>query len=113
MIDFSKLPRFKSVQYRIFELVDQWAEAYGVPREAILRQIPIAHAWQDSNPKRAPRKDQVRFLFNWMRKAKEHGNLVTVWPNNAYREQRTADEETLTGEDFARMRQAIRRPTNA
>lgn len=76
-IDFEKLPRFKPHAMKIFPLIEEWAAAYDVPREAIIRQLSWAHGWCLSNPKRAPKKDIVRFLFNWMRLAKKMGNLVT------------------------------------
>lgn len=59
----------------IMALIDTWARAYRVPREAIIRQIPIAFAWSKSNKNKAPKKNVIRFLFNFMRKAQEFGNL--------------------------------------
>lgn len=75
MLDFNRLSRFKEFQFEILRLVPEWALAYGVSEEAILRQIPWAHGWCSSNPKKAPKSNVIRFLFNWMRKAKEMGTL--------------------------------------
>src|SRR5689334_16254425 len=74
-INFEKLPRFRSHAMQILSLVGQWAEAHQVPRDAIVNQIYIAHAWADSNPKKAPKKNMTRYLFNWMAQAKRYGNL--------------------------------------
>lgn len=86
MIDFDKLPRFRGGQFTILCLISEWAAAYEVEPAAIERQIPIAHVWCNSNPKRAPRRDPVRFLHNWMRIAKERGNLVAQEIDRRYRE---------------------------
>lgn len=77
-IDYTKLPRFKMNAFEISNLIPQWAEAYEVPVAAIIRQIPIAHAWADSNPKKAPKKNMTRFLHTWMRNAKKYGNLIAA-----------------------------------
>jgi len=74
-LNFEKLPRFKMHAMQIATLVPQWAEAHQVPHEAIVNQIYIAHAWADSNPKKAPKKNMARYLFNWMLQAKRYGNL--------------------------------------
>ena len=76
MLDFDKLPRFTKDKFEIITMTSEWAYAYQVDPEAILRQIAIAHAWCESNKKLAPRKNVVRFLHNWLRLAKKHGNLV-------------------------------------
>jgi hypothetical protein len=74
-IDFEKLPRFKTQSMQILSLVPQWAHAYQVPEDAIVAQIYTAHAWADSNPKKAPKKMMTRFLWSWMGQAKRYGNL--------------------------------------
>lgn len=60
---------------QIVLLIDEWARAYDVPRSEIIRQLPWAHGWCVTNPKKAPKKNVVRFLFNWLRKANQMGNL--------------------------------------
>ena len=64
----------------IISLIPTWARAYGVSEDAIRRQIPYAYGWCVSNPRKAPKKDVVRFLFNWMKNAKRYGNLVEEKP---------------------------------
>lgn len=75
MIDFEKLPKFKKDRFEIVSLIPEWAHAYQVPEEAIADQLAWAHGWISSNPKKAPKRSITRFLFNWLRKAKEYGNL--------------------------------------
>lgn len=41
----------------------------------IHRQILMAHAWADNNPGRAPRKDIMRYLNNWMQIADRKGSM--------------------------------------
>lgn len=67
-------------------LIESWARAYEVPREAIIRQIPIAYAWSQSNKNKGPRTQITRFLFTWMRHAKKYGNLGTKEPNRLWKE---------------------------
>ncbi len=74
-LNFEKLPRFKLHAMQIVTLVPQWAEAHQVSCEAIVNQVYIAHAWAESNPKKAPKRNMPRFLFNWMSHAKRYGNL--------------------------------------
>ena len=106
MLDLETLPRFKKFSFEIINLIPEWAKAYEVETVAIMRQIPIAHAWCNANPKKAPKRDPVRFLHNWMRLAKKMGNLVTAQPNRLFREQ-APEDEVMTGEDFAKMRKTV------
>jgi hypothetical protein len=76
-IDFAKLPRFKHHAMTILSLVPEWAHAHQVPEDAIRSQIYTAHAWCNSNAKKAPKKNVVRFLWSWMASAKRYGNLKT------------------------------------
>jgi hypothetical protein len=57
-------------------MIPQWAEAFETSEAAVIRQLAWAHGWIDCNPKKAPKKDVMRFLWNWMRTAKKMGNLV-------------------------------------
>ena len=107
MIDFSQAPRFKPFQFQIVTLVPEWARAFEVEPAAIERQIPIAHVWMVSNPKKAPKKDMIRFLNNWMRIAKKMGSLVKA-PPPLYQE-KPPDDEVMTADDFKRMREEITR----
>lgn len=102
MLDFEQFPRFKMASFQIVTLIPQWAKAYEVETEAIIRQIPIAHAWCNSNPKKAPKTNPVRFLHNWMRIAKKMGNLVSRQPDRRYKEQAT--EEDMSVEEMIEIR---------
>ena len=94
-IFFEKLPRFKSHAMQIIHLIPQWSFANEVSPEAITRQLYIAHAWCDSNPKRAPKKDPARFLWSWMRQAKKYGNLTATPRDTTYREAPTQEDMTV------------------
>lgn len=98
-MDFNQLPRFKKHQFEIVSLISEWAAAYEVNPAAIERQIPIAHAWANSNPKRAPKKDPVRFLYNWMRLAKQHGNLIAE-RRKTVRQEEVQTEPMMTQEEM-------------
>ncbi len=69
------MPKFKNSRFEILTLIPEWAHAYQVPEEAIADQLAWAHGWIASNPRKAPKRNVVRFIFNWLRKAKEYGNL--------------------------------------
>jgi hypothetical protein len=75
-MNLENLPRFRDHSIKINELIPIWAQSYQVSEAAIERQILFAHGWIMSNPRRAPKRDIVRFLYNWMSKAKKMGNLV-------------------------------------
>lgn len=100
-LDFSLLPRFRNGQARIFSLLREWAVAYKVPEAAIEDQIRTAHAWCNANPRKAPKKDAVRFLFNWMGKANKYGNLGSSRHEN-YHEPET--KEDMTFEELIEIR---------
>lgn len=76
-LNFEQLPRFKSHAMTIWSLIPEWSVAHQVPHEAIVNQIYISHAWCNSNPLKAPKKNPVRFLWSWMASAKRYGNLKT------------------------------------
>lgn len=101
-IDFEKLPRFKPFAMTIMTLVPQWADAYEVPRDAIVNQIYIAHAWADSNPKKSPKKNMPRFLFSWMASAKRYGNLRT--PQKPPAPRAPEPERDMTVEEMREIR---------
>src|SRR5580692_5899286 len=104
MIDFEKLPRFKMREIQIASMAPQWADVYDVTIEAVERQLGIAHVWCESNKKKAPKKDPVRFLNNWMRIAKNMGSLVSKPVDTNYKPVRN-DDEVMSGEDFALMKE--------
>lgn len=104
MLDFDKLPRFKPQCVRILELIPQWAMAFSVDEKAIMRQLPIAHAWVVSNPGKGPKSQITRFLFHWMAKAKQFGNLAPTRETGIFKEKLAASEELLTYEDIQAMK---------
>ena len=94
-LDFRLMPKWMPEALEIQALIETWARAYDVPREAIIRQIPIAYAWCMSNKNKQPKKNVIRFLFNFMRKAKEFGNLTVAPKQNLYKEEKTDDDMTI------------------
>jgi hypothetical protein len=105
VIDFSKLPLFAKSLYQVVEGVGRWAEVYGTSQEAIERQILLAHEWLVSN--KTTRKNVTRFLFNWMRIAKEMGNLTVSAKRESFKEAKPDEKEVMTGEDFRRLKAAL------
>lgn len=106
-LDFRLMPKWMPEALEIQALVDTWARAYKVPREAIVRQIPIAYAWAMSNKNKAPKTRVLRFLHTFMRKAKEFGNLTVETKKQNFKEAKPVDEEVMTSDDFRRMREAL------
>ena len=74
-LDFREFPKWMPNSLEIMALVDVWAKAHEVSRGAIIRQISIAYAWTQANPKKAPKRLIARFLHSWMAQAKRYGNL--------------------------------------
>jgi hypothetical protein len=107
MLNFDQMPKFKPHAYEIIKLVPAWALAYQVDEAAIIRQIPEAHAWILCNKAKAPKVRVTRFLHTWMRKAKQYGNLTIQAPGQKYVEEKPAEDEVMSGEDFRRMRETI------
>lgn len=102
-LNFEKMPKWFPEALTIITMIDTWAEAYKVPREEILRQIPLAYSWACSNPKMAPKKQVMRFLNNWMANAKRWGNLVARRVDH----KRAADVEgDMTFEEMQAIRKA-------
>lgn len=102
MMDFSPFVRFQQVRFKIISLIPEWAQAYQVDEQAIERQIGIAHCWCNANPKKAPKKDPVRFLNNWMRLAKKMGSLVSQPIDRTYKEKPA--EEDLSIDEMREIR---------
>lgn len=107
-MDFNLLPRFKAFQFEIITRVPEWARAYEVDPPEIERQIPIAHAWCQNNRRKAPKKDIMRFLNSWMGIAKRSGSLQSTKTNSIFKE-KPPEDETMSGDDWARMRKALKK----
>src|SRR4029077_7578697 len=103
MLDFSQMPRFKEFESKILFMISSWSTCFQAPPEQIERQIPIAHAWCDHNPRKAFKKDPVRFLFNWLKIADRKGTLQHH-RSFVYQEQRPPESEQLTYEDIQAMK---------
>lgn len=101
--DFRQMPLWMPEALDIMALVGTWAQAYEVPRDAIVRQIPIAYAWARANKKQAPKKQITRFLHTWMRNAKKWGNLVVAQPDRRYKD--SIPDEDMTFEEMIAIRQ--------
>ena len=74
-LDFTKMPRFSKDSMKIWKLIPEWSLAHQVEPQAIISQLYTAHAWIESNPKKAPKRLITRFLHSWMAQAKRYGNL--------------------------------------
>jgi hypothetical protein len=101
-LDFKTMPKWMPEALEIQMLVDVWARAYEVPREAIVRQIPIAYAWAMSNKNKAPKTRICRYLHMFMKKAKEYGNLTVKPKGSPYKEASVKDD--LTYEEMVEIR---------
>lgn len=102
MIDFNQLPRFKSDQFGIVSKIPNWAFTFAVEREDVERQIMFAHGWCENNPKKAPKKNVMRFLYNWMLIANRKGSLVPKREDRKYKE--LPVEEDMTFEEMQAIR---------
>ena len=111
VLDLGSLKRFREKRLEIFQLIPKWATVYEVDESMIMKQIEWAHVWCDANPKRAPKKDPIRFLGNWMRIARQMGTLVRRKPA-FYVESKPSENEIMTGEDWAKMREVINQKEN-
>lgn len=107
-MDFAKLPRFKDHEAKLFWKIAEWSGVFGVDQSEIERQILLAHGWADSNPKKAPRSNIMRYLYNWMLIAQRKGSLLRK-PRENFTETKPGDDEVMTAEDFQRMRENIGR----
>lgn len=105
-MDFMKLPRFKSQAVEIVCKMPEWAETFKVDVAEIERQMGFAHGWADNNPKKAPKKNMIRYLYNWMLIAERKNSLRKRKVEN-FKENRADDNEIMTGEDWKRMREAL------
>jgi hypothetical protein len=102
-LNFEKLPRWKKDSMAVWTLIPQWAHAHQVDEQAIIAQLYTAHAWCDSNPKKAPKKQVTRFLWSWMNAAKRYGNLKTKPTEPAPRPPQP--EGDMTFEEMVQIRQ--------
>lgn len=93
---------------KIDALMVEWARSY--PHIDILSQIQWAHSWLVENPKR-DKKDYIRYLGCWMRKSEERAleRRTNVVVHKPYKEEKPAEDDIMTGDDFRKMREAMRK----
>lgn len=101
-MNMNDLPRFKSFHFLITCQVPVWAKAFGVEENEIERQIGIAHAWADNNPKKAPKRDVMRYLQNWMQIAEREGSLRRGAKSVLYKDD--AKDGDMTPEEMQEIR---------
>jgi hypothetical protein len=75
MIDLSAAPKFQESLVEITQKIPQWAETFKVEYQEIERQIGFAVGWALINPRKAPKKNVMRFLFNWFLIADRKGSM--------------------------------------
>lgn len=107
MLDFARLQKFTGFQVPIICKVSEWSDVFEVSPAEIERQIGLAHGWILVNPKKAPKSNIMRYLYNWMLIAQRKGSLLKR-PRENFQEQKPDEDQVMTGEDFARMRKVLR-----
>lgn len=92
---------------KITFLVIEWQRIY--TQIDVKSQIQWAHCWLLENPKK-DKKDYVRYLGNWMRSAQQRASerKTNMVIHKTYKEPEP-EGEVMTGEDFTKMRRAIRK----
>ena len=107
-MNFDNLPRFQKHQFKILDMIPKWEMLYQVGREQVERQILAAHVWYDANPERAPKKDMIRGLHNWMRIAAEYGHFKNPFPKpKALYKEPEPEGDVMSAEDWAKMRKEL------
>lgn len=71
-----KFEKDMRLKLEIEDLARAWRELY--PRLDIRKQLVSANAWCISNPKKAPKYQNARFLNSWMRLAYEYSGRIPV-----------------------------------
>lgn len=100
-MDFDKLPRFQGFQVQIICRVSEWADLFEVTPEEIERQINLSHGWIQNNPKKAPKTEIMRYLYNWLLIAQRKNSLLKK-PRENYRE--ISIEPDMTYEEMVSIR---------
>lgn len=115
MLEIEKYPKFANdskLKKRILFLEVEWHRAY--PLVDLSKQLGWAHAWLVTSGKRY--SDMARFLNNWYRRCQADlekyqtstGPIKMPTPKK-YVEEKPAEDQVMSGEDFARMREHIGR----
>ncbi len=93
------------VRLEIEDLARNWKELY--PDLKIREQLILANNWCIGNPQKAPKKSFIRFLNSWMKLANQWAQKIAK--PKFYQEAKPADEEVMSGEDWAKMKAALRK----
>jgi hypothetical protein len=110
---FCHFQKDKKFYVRFFLLRSSWELAY--PAIDIKKEMAWAHAWLIAHPERH-RSNMTRFLSNWMKGAEERRVVEDrrVGDRRApsfkrFVEEIPKEEDLLTAEDWARLKQTVRR----
>lgn len=97
------------LQKRINFLILEWEKLF--PHVDIKSQIAWAYSWEISQGPNRYKKDRARFLGNWIVEAERRRTerRTAEHKTEHYVEQKPLNEDdVMTGEDFTKMKEAIR-----
>jgi hypothetical protein len=85
-LDFRQMPKWMSDSLLIMTSIGDWAKRFDVDEDEIRRQIGLAYGWTINNPRKAPKKNVMRYLYNWMLIAQRKGSMAkrSVKPKEKY-----------------------------
>lgn len=106
MLDFDRMPRFKPFHFEIVTRLTEWAETFDTTPAEIERQIGLSWGWIVNNPKKGPKKNIMRYLYNWMLIAQRKGSLLKR-PRENFKETKIDENAVMDESDFAKMRAAL------
>lgn len=98
---------------KIAMLMEEWKRA--CPSVNIKDQIGWAHYWLQSKVAVNPvnmKKDLIKFLSNWMKNEEKRNQERRQGERRApgkYVEEKPAEDDVMSGEDWAKLRNAIRK----
>lgn len=93
------------LRLEIEDLARNWKELY---KDLDIRaQLILANNWCLGNPTKAPKYQMIRFLNGWMKIANQWAQKIPK--HELYKEEKPAEEDMLTADDFKRMRESIRK----
>lgn len=93
------------LRLEIEDLARNWKELY---KDLNVReQLILANNWCLGNREKAPKVNFIRFLNSWMKLANEWAQKVPK--HEIYKENKPDEDEVMSGEDFRKMREAIRK----
>lgn len=93
------------LRLEIEDLARNWKELY--PDLKIREQLILANNWCLANPNKAPKVHMIKFLNGWMKLASQWAQKVPK--HEIYKEEKPNDDDVMDGEDFQKMREAIRK----